>query len=270
MYKSIKVRAAVAALILAPVAILSAASVRATDNPLPVLPGPIRIMIAGDSTAAGVPVGCGDGTWYGERSVLGSWLHDVGGIDIEMVGSQVSGCGQPWNHHEGRPGDTIVNLAAHIAGYLQATPADILILRVGVNDATSWSGWRTAQQMAADYTTLIETARAQSPGIRILASEIIPPDGAVSADLARASVTARKFNKLLPGIAAPYGDSVHIAHTGMITPLWLADGLHPSGQGYVGIAWIMMQQPDALWPWLSADPPPATKPWDVPLDPWRG
>jgi GDSL-like lipase/acylhydrolase family protein len=236
--------------------------------PLPPLTGHVKLMLAGDSTAQGYPIACGDGTFYGERAVLGDWFVKIG-KDVEFVGGVTNSCGAPWNHTEGRAGETIFHLADTIGGYLTARPAEVLILRVGVNDATSWSGWHTAEQMAIDYTRLIDNARLARPTIRIVASEIIPPDGAVSADLAKASVTARKFNALLPAIVAPYGDSVHIVHNGKITPVWLTDGLHPTGQGYVGLAWFLIEQPDGLWPWLSADPPPALRPWDVVLDPWR-
>jgi hypothetical protein len=270
-----KLRAALTVLLLLAVAMLTGSAQAQSSVPvalasaLPPVTGHVRLMIAGDSTAQGYPIACGDGTFFGERAVLGDWLTRVGGRDVEFVGGVTNSCGLPYNHTEGRAGETIFHLADVIGGYLTARPAEVLILRVGVNDATSWSGWHTAEQMAVDYTRLIDNARAARPTIRVLASEIIPPDGAVSADLARASVTARKFNALLPAIVAPYGDSVHIVHNGKITPVWMVDGLHPTGQGYVGLAWFLMQQPDALWPWLSADPPPATKPWDVVLDPWR-
>ena len=269
-----KLSAFAAALILAATVLAAGSapaqsSVRTAAVPLPPLTGHVRLMLAGDSTAKGYPIGCGDGTFYGERAVLGDWLTRIGGKDVEFVGGVTNSCGAPWNHTEGRDGETIFHLATTIGGYLTARPAEILILRVGVNDATSWSNWHSAEQMAADYTQLINAARAAAPNVRIIASEVIPPDGNVSTDLAKASVTARRFNAMLPALVAPYGDAVHIAHNGKITPVWLADGLHPNGNGYVGLAWILMQQPDAVWPWLSADPPPATKPWDVVLDPWR-
>lgn len=265
-----KLSAFAAATILAVTALVAgSAPAQSSVPPLPPLTGHVRLMLAGDSTAMGYPIACGDGTFYGERAVLGDWLTRVGTRDVEFVGGVTNSCGLPYNHTEGRAGETIFHLADVIGGYLTARPAEVLILRVGVNDATSWSNWHTAEQMAVDYTRLIDNARAARPTIRILASEIIPPDGAVSADLAKASVTARKFNALLPAIVAPYGDAVHVGKFGRITPVWLTDGLHPTGQGYVGIAWIIMGQPDGIWPWLSADPPPATKPWDVVLDPWR-
>ncbi len=242
---------------------------QAVQASVPPLTGHVRIMIAGDSTASGYPIRCADGTTYGERQVLGDWLVRDAGRDVGFVGSQASSCAAPYNRHEGRPGETIFHLADTIGGYLAANPADVLILRVGVNDATSWSNWHSAETMAADYIRLVDNARAAHPGIRILASQIIPPNGSANVDLSRASVTARRFNAMLPGILAPYGDAVHIGQFGKITPVWLVDNLHPTGQGYVGIAWILIEQPDGMWPWLSADPPPALQPWDVVLDPWR-
>jgi hypothetical protein len=234
------------------------------------LTGHVRIMIAGDSIAAGVPVGCGGGTYIGERQVLGDWLTRVAGLDVEFVGSVAATCGAPFHRSEGWPTETIRGLANRIGGMLAASPAEILILRVGVNDATDWSGFRTAEQMATDYRRLIDNARSARPGIRILAGEIIPPEGAVSPALARASVTSREFNAMLPGIAADYAGAVRVAEFGRITAARLSpDGLHPNPFGYVDMAWILMEQPDGLWSWLSNRPPPATRPWDIVQDPWR-
>lgn len=239
------------------------------SGPLPPLSGHVRLMIAGDSIAEGYPISCGDNTFWGERLALGDWVTIVGGKDVGFVGSRVSSCAAPYNHHEGRGGETIAHLADTIGGLLAATPADILVLIVGVNDAKASGGYRSAQQMADDYQRLISNARAQIPNIRILACEVIPPNGSLAAEFARASVTARKFNLLLPQVVAPYGDAVHVARFGMLTTSWLGDGLHPNGDGYIALAWIMVHQPNGIWPWLSSDPPPATDAGKILLDPWR-
>jgi lysophospholipase L1-like esterase len=239
-------------------------------SPLPVLTvDPIKLMIAGDSIAAGFPISCGDGTTWGHRLALGDWLTKVGGKNVAFVGSQASTCAKPYHHHEGVGGTTIYQLADTIGAKLAANPADILNLIVGVNDAKASGGFRSAEQMAADYTRLIDNARAQNPAIRILASEVIPPNGSLNTEFARASVTARKFNLLLPQVVAPYGDAVHICRLGKMTTSLLGDGLHPSGEGYIVLAWLTFHQPDGLWPWLSADPPPATDAGVIRLDPWR-
>lgn len=273
----IKILRAVSAVVLAlAIGAAVAGSVAAQPSgPLPALTGHVRIMIAGDSTAAGIPTVCPDGSPFGDRWTLGHWLRDAAGLDVEFVGSQVATCAAPFGRSEGHSGWTIGMLADNIGAFLTASPADILILRVGVNDATSTSGWHSAAQMSADYLRLINNARAAIPTIRIGASEVIPPEPmattnpVVRADLAKASVTAREFNRGLRGIVAPYGDAVHALEIGRITPLLLADGLHPSGQGYDAIAYIQMQQSDGIRPWLSDRDLPVVKLPGVAFDPWR-
>lgn len=234
------------------------------SGPLPpVERKPVRIMFAGDSIALGAPVACPDGQPFGDRWTLGHWLHDAAGLDVAFVGSQTAECAAPYGRSEGYSGWTIGMLANHIGEFLRAHPADVLVLRVGVNDTTSTSNWRSAQQMWADYLRLIDNARAANPTIRIGASEIIPPgpmattDPAIRADLAKASVTAKEFNAGLRLLLAPYGDSVRIVRLGMITPALLADGLHPSGQGYDAIAFLEMEDPEGIYRFLSDQPAPA-------------
>lgn len=226
-------------------------------------------MLAGDSIAEGYPIGCGDGTYWGDRLALGDWLTKVGGLDVEFVGSRASSCAQPYHRHEGRGGETIFNLAGTIAGYLRMNPADVLILRVGVNDAKASGGYRSAEQLAADYVRLLDAARAQVPTIKILASEVIPPNGSLSPEFARASVTARRFNELLPQVVAPYRDEVKIGRLGLLTTALLGDGLHPSGDGYIAAAWFTFHDPSGICSWLFDGPPPATDAGKILVDPWR-
>lgn len=224
---------------------------------LPPLEGPVEIMVTGDSIAAGFPNVCPDGTPFGDRWALGDWFK-VAKLDVRFVGSVQSSCVVPYNRYEARSGETIRGLADRIGGYLAANPADILIVRVGVNDATSHSQWRTAAQMSADMLRLIDNARAQIPTIRILVSKIISPNGSRSDDLARASVTVQEFNLGLRQLVAPYGDAVHIGEFDMIATGPLGDGLHPNNDGYFLIAYVTYNQPDGVAPWLSSRPLPRT------------
>lgn len=230
-------------------------------QPLPLLTGTVKIMIAGDSIAAGMGITCPDGSSFGDRWALGDWLALQPGLSVAFVGSQAATCHQPWHRHEGRGGWTISMLAdgvpgvPGIGGLLAANPADVLILRVGVNDARAG---RTPEQMIADYRRLIDKARAQNPAIRILASEQIGPNGSVNPAYAQASVTVKRFNALLPALAEEFGDAVHIGRFGTLTTRGLGDGLHPDVAGYLWIAWATVHQPDGIWPWLSANPPAST------------
>lgn len=274
MYRRIRTFLAVVLLLTA--GILAGSPVAAQPSGLPVLAAHIRIMIAGDSTAVGIPVVCPDGSPFGDRWTLGHWLRDAAGLDFEFVGSVNASCAAPFGRSEGHSGWTIGMLADNISAFLAANSADILILRVGVNDATSTSGWHTAQQMSVDYLRLIDNARAARPGIRIGASEVIPPepmattDPVIRADLRKASVTAQEFNATLRATVAPYGDSVRVVEIGRITPLLLADGLHPSGDGYDAIAYMQMRDPEGVYRFMSDRPAPRVKLKGLLFDPWRG
>jgi hypothetical protein len=222
---------------------------QASTVPLPVLTGNVAVMLAGDSTAGGMGASCQDGTSFGDRWAFGEWLKVNSGFQFTLVGSQSATCHQPYQRHEGHGGFTIRQLADNIGGYLANNPAQILILRVGVNDANQG---RTAAQMAADYRDLIDNARTAIPAVRIVASEIMGPNGSVSQQFADASVTAKEFNEALPALTAPYGDAVRIAHLGWCTGNCLGDGLHENVVGYLFAAAADI---DAMWQgWCSLRP----------------
>lgn len=228
---------------------------------LPVLTGNVRIMEAGDSIAGGMNVVCG------RRWAMRDWINVNAGVHVDFVGSQVeSACQHPGaDRHEGHGGFTIAQLTASIAGYLVANPCEILILTVGVNDCKASGGYRTAAQMIADYRQLLLTARAQSPSIRILASEVIPPNGSINAEYAAASITAQEFNALLPGLVAEFpADTVRIARNGRFI-LDTNDGLHPDIVVYLLMAWYNIRE---IWSWLSTRPPAATSAGVLRYDPY--
>lgn len=218
---------------------------------LPVLVGNVRVMVSGDSIAGGQGVTCGP------RRAMHDWANANTDVHIDFVGSQTdSACAYASsNKHEGHGGFTIANLAANIAGYLAANPPEILILVVGVNDCKASGGYRTAAQMIADYRTLLVAARIAKPDVRILASEVIPPNGSVNAEYAAASRTAQEFNALLPGLVAEFpDDTVRIGRNGRYV-LDQNDGLHPDIVVYLLMAWFNLRE---IWSWLSARPPAAT------------
>lgn len=221
-----------------------------TATQLPVLTGTVRIVEAGDSVAGGMGLECG------RRWAMRDWINANPGVHVDFVGSQTSACTHPGaDRHEGHGGATIADTASHIAGYLAANPADILILTVGVNDTKASGGYRSAAQMAADYTQLLLNARTAAPNIRILASEVIAPNASKGgAEYAAAGITAQEFNALLPALAAPYGDYVRIAHNGRFV-LDQNDGLHPDVVVYLLMAWYNLRE---IWSWLSTRPPAAT------------
>jgi len=212
-------------------------------------------METGDSIAGGYPLLCPDGTSFGRRWAMGTWINITPGVHVEFVGSQASTCHPGYDRHEGHGGFTIRDLSDNIAAYLSANPAQIAIFTVGVNDAKASGGYRSAAQMIADYRQLLINARAASPDIRILASEVIPPNGSVNQEFATASVTAQEFNALLPRLVAEFpADTIRIAHNGWFI-MSQQDGLHPDVVVYLEMAWCNERE---MWSWISARRPAAT------------
>lgn len=114
------------------------------------------------------------------RAFVWDQLAQAGLADqVQYVGSQNSnpvGC-QPqtanWDqHHEGHSGWTAVDIANNwLAGWLQSTPADIVMFMLGTNDVV---GGTSTDQIIAAYTKMVETMRASNPSIKIIVSVISP------------------------------------------------------------------------------------------------
>lgn len=248
-------RRASACLVIAAALVLDlpgAAPARPTSaTALPVLTGSVRIMEAGDSTAAGYGSSCSNG----DRLALGDWLT-LAGVQATFVGSQTGGC-TTLTRHEGYGDKSVPWLADNIGSLLAANPADILILRIGINDLKD-PRYRTAEDTLVDYKRIIDNARTRNPNIRILACKLALPNGSKASNLARASVEAWRFNQQLPAAVASYGDAVRVVPTDLLSTRDLVDGLHPSDTGYVKWAWIELHHNNGLWSWLLTRPAPQT------------
>ena len=94
---------------------------------------------------------------------------------VQYVGSQNSNpqnC-QPttknWDqHHEGHSGWLAINIAnQYLEGWLQKTPADIVMFMLGTNDVSQ--GRSTTDIMAA-YTKMVQIMRKANPKMKIIVS----------------------------------------------------------------------------------------------------
>lgn len=241
-----RLRAAARAL-LAAAALLACASLPATAAPAQALP-PIdvsqhlRVMPLGDSITAGVGSTTGDGY----RLELARDMVEVQQMyTATWVGSQTSGT-QSNPHHEGHSGWRIDELTAQIDTWMATYQPDVVLLEAGVNDARQGA---TEQTMAARMTTLLGRILADSPTVRVIVGDIVPPWYGTQQDIA--SVAVARFDGLLPAVVAAAGPRVSLARmSAAVTSSQLGDGLHPTDTGYRAMAWVWWR---CMGPLLTAD-----------------
>lgn len=228
-------------------ALLAFGSLPATAASPPALP-PIdvsqhlRVMPLGDSITAGVGSTTGDGY----RLELARYMVEVQQLyTATWVGSQTSGQ-QSNPHHEGHSGWRIDQLTDQIDGWMATYQPDVVLLHAGVNDARQGG---TEQTMATRMQALLGRILADSPTVRVIVGDVIPPWYGTQQDVA--SVAVQRFDVLLPSVVAAAGPRVSLARmSAAVTSSQLGDGLHPNDTGYRYMAWVWWR---CMGPLLSAD-----------------
>lgn len=169
-----------------------------------------RIVCLGDSLTAGYGL---DPAFAFPALVQRSLKESL--PEVEVVNAGVSG-------------DTTAGALRRVNWVLR-TPADILVVALGGNDALRGL---PPEETRANLTTIINTARERVPGIRIvLAGMLAPPNMGEAYQLAFAEAYREVVEEtkvefmpfLLEGVAAN-------------PELNLADGIHPNAQGQAVIA----------------------------------
>ena len=202
----------------------------------------LRVMPLGDSITAGVGSSTGDGY----RWDLARYIVEVQQIyTATWVGSQASGQ-QSNPHHEGHSGWTIADLSTGIDSWIATYQPDVVLLHAGVNDARQGAD---AQTMANRMQALLGRILADSPTVRVIVGDVIPPWYGTQQDIA--SVAVQRFDAMLPSVVAAAGPRVSLARMSVaVTSGQLGDGLHPNDTGYRYMAWVWWR---CMGPLLSPD-----------------
>ncbi|CAN5156818.1 SGNH/GDSL hydrolase family protein [soil metagenome] len=180
-------------------------------------PDPLRLLVLGDSTAAGVGAATQDAALPGNLGrELTARLHR--GVQWRAVGQN---------------GATSRDLLERYLGEATAAPADLVFLSIGANDAL---GLRSRGAFVRDILSLIATLQAASPGVVILLSsmpgfaqfELLP--NPLRWNLALHSISLESAERAaVAGIAGVYMSSPAPTYTaGFFAP----DLFHPSESGY--------------------------------------
>ncbi len=181
--------------------------------------GNTRIMPLGDIITAGHGNGA---TKQSYRAMLRRSLIEEG-YAIEFVGSQ----SEVPDRHEGHSGAEVTTayVAARIADWLAANPADVILLHVGSQDFVNGGDVAVSDARIADILTVIRT---MAPSTIVLLAEIIdrePSDPVIA--LFNSTIAARAEERQLI-VVDQYGALDYQQD--------LADGFLPNTRGYTKMA----------------------------------
>lgn len=199
-------------------------------------PDNIRIMTLGDSITMGASYS------QAYRQKLNQLLATVTSHTFEFVGSQNDGTFD----HEGHSGYAIdPGLLDGYSGWLDANPADVVIIQGGVN-GLGWgpyTAWQTLAEVEADVQQLIDGIRTHSPDAWIIFQTVAMDGGPTPS-------TYLTFNTWLRNFATQrqaLGQNVYVADTATVTT-GFADQVHPAQGAYEQMAQIIF---DVMTAWFD-------------------
>ncbi len=180
-------------------------------------PDPVRILVLGDSTAAGVGVDT-------QREALPGWFaHEI---------FRRWGRGSTWTA-VGENGATAKDVLSRFVGEATSAPFDLALLTVGANDAL---GLRSRAAFARDVRMIVEQLRAASPAAWIMVSLMPRFD--------RFDLLPEPLRATLARHAASLDTGARLAVAGMhrvvampppppyVDGFFASDSFHPSSEGY--------------------------------------
>ena len=206
-----------------------------------------RIMIIGDSISAGP--GC-------YKKYLLANLSDNDYSSFEFVGQYADDCGGGVRHSAvscstaeqfTQPSFTMPNCAQGTTFSGLSTLAaehrpDLVMLQLGVNDV--WNG-RTPEAILANYTTLVQQARAQNPNVVVVVAQIAQ----MRPDCSTSDVVFRRAESLINAVPGWAQSVSQTTSPVLVADLWTnsnwmlaetLDCVHPNDQGAqrMGLNWF--------------------------------
>jgi lysophospholipase L1-like esterase len=196
-------------------------------------PNPIRIMPLGDS----ITYGLGSTGTVGYRRLLYQLLLGAG-HSIDFVGSQTNGTPQDFDrNHEGHSGWRADQIRDNITGWLNSTPADVILLHIGTNDISQGQGASNPANEINQILNLIDAWEGLNNQVWVILARIINRNDSLS------GITST-LNGLIQNLAESriaLGDKIVVVdmESALDYPADLADAVHPNDAGY--------EKMDAVW-----------------------
>jgi lysophospholipase L1-like esterase len=209
--------------------VLAFASIASADGPTP-----IRIMPLGDSITYGTS---STGT-VGYRRPLYQLLTGSG-YSVDFVGSQTTGFPEDFDrNHEGHSGWRADQIRDNITGWLNSTPADVILLHIGTNDISQNQGATGTAVEIGQILDRIDAWETTHNQVWVVLARI------VNRNDSRNGITTT-LNGLIQGLADTRiagGDKIVVVdmESALSYPGDLADTVHPNDSGYgkMAAAWF--------------------------------
>ena len=197
-------------------------------------PNPIRIMPLGASIVQGIDA-VGEG---GFRRPLYQMLIGAG-YSVDFVGSQHNGTIEDFDHdHEGHSGWRAENIRDNITGWLNSTPADVILLHIGTNDISDNQGAASTAAEIGEILDYIDIWEGTHNPVWVVLARIISRNDSLSG-------TTTTLNGLIQNLADARivaGDRIIVVdmESALIYPDDLYDIVHPNNTGYgkMAAAWF--------------------------------
>jgi lysophospholipase L1-like esterase len=203
-------------------------------------PSPIRIMPLGDSITYGTN---STGT-VGYRRPLYQLLIGAG-YSVDFVGSQVDGSLVDFDrNHEGHRGWRADQIRDNITGWLNSTPADVVLLHIGTNDISQYQGATTT---AAEIGQILDDINAWETAhnhVWVVLARIINRNDSLSG----VTTTLNGLIQNLADTRIASGDKIVVVNmeSALNYPGDLSDTVHPNDTGYGKMAAVWFAALEAL------------------------
>ncbi len=211
-------------------------------NASPLLSQPTRIMPLGNSITSGVG---STGNALSYRKDL--WNMLSASFSVDFVGTLQDGDGTFDEDHEGHPGWKASEVRQSVAGWLQQTQPDFVLLHIGTNDV---SDRRATADIITDIDAILTEIYTFNPQARVFLCSIVPRTDDLNDE-------TQALNQEIQNLVAARAGSFRIHFVDQYNafvnvPGWqtslMADEIHPNDTGYQLMAETFYS---AIIPYLS-------------------
>ena len=161
------------------------------------------------------------------------------GYSVDFVGSQHNGSLEDFDHdHEGHSGWRAEEIRDNITGWLNSTPADVILLHIGTNDISNNQGAASTAAEIGQILDRIDDWESINNGVWVVLARIINRNDSLSG----ITTTLNGLIQNLADTRIADGDRIIVVdmESALIYPDDLYDIVHPNNTGYgkMAAAWF--------------------------------